>query len=227
MYGFVCSLVLLTPPDDPAKAAPARLEELAKDKSPKGMVRAWLTAVLRGDAETVKAGYDLTTEEGRTTAQALQAMVRGAAAMRKLAEVAERKYGEEGVKAAEKALNAKLIRVSEADLEKAVKAGLDDVKIFYGEDGQTAVARTSDSGEKGSHTDLERKRGRWFIAAQKNTAALEFYGAVTEGLMAAPLEKAVELVEKSKSLDEMRKSLEELEKSRRPQTEQKPEGEKK
>src|SRR5438105_175307 len=85
------------------------LEELAKEPSPKAMVQAWVMATLRGDAETVKAGFDLTTENGRRSAEAAQAAARIIRASNALGDAARRKYGKAGLEMGENALKAKLI----------------------------------------------------------------------------------------------------------------------
>jgi len=211
---FAYSLIFLGCADDPARAAPAPpatpLEQLAKERSPKAMVRAWGLAGLRGDPDTVKAAYDLTTPNGRATAEAMATMARANRATEKLAGAARRKYGEEAVGVVEKALNAKL--GGQTDW-KAVQAALDTAKVYFAEDGATAVVRMGGEKQEWTYTEVERKDGRWFITPMKDTSGAERTTALTEVFMVAVFEKAAKLVEQSNSLDEARKSLEELRKA--------------
>jgi hypothetical protein len=184
------------------------LEDLAKEKSPKKMVHAWAAAMFRGDAVTVKAGFDLTTEEGRAAADAAQILPRFIRSSQKLAEAARRKYGEEGVKAVEKALNAKLGQID----WKALKPTIDGIKIYFAEDGETAVARMAGDKQDWKYTELVRKLGRWFIAPAKEPEGAKLTAGLFEVFVIGQFEKAAGIVEQSKSLDEARTSLEQMRK---------------
>jgi hypothetical protein len=221
MVTFTASLLVLAYSADPSKTPP--LEELAKERSPKAMAQAWVTAMLRGDPEAVKAGFDLTTEDGRAAAEAVQTFSRVIRASQKLADVARRKYGEEGVKAVEKALNTSLIQID----WKAVQPTIDGIKIYFAADGQTAVARMAGEKQEWTYTELVRKRGRWFIAPSKDASGAKLTAGLFDVFVIGQFEKAADLVEKSKSLDQARASLEELRKAMEPGSEKKPDGIKK
>src|SRR5436309_158842 len=119
-YCVTLSLLLFVAPAEPPKER--SLAELAREESPEQMVKAWTVAVLQGDLEAVKAAFDLSTEQGRETAEAVQMTARFMKANRALREAAQRKYGEEGVKAVEKALHSKLGGPDEQKLKQARKA---------------------------------------------------------------------------------------------------------
>lgn len=46
--------------------------------------------------------------------------------------------------------------------EKDIRDSVGKIKVFLGEDGKTAIARVP--GWKQPYVELERKRGRWFMA---------------------------------------------------------------
>ena len=65
--------------------------------------------------------------------------------------------------------------------------------------------------QKWSYTEVERKRGRWFIASDgasdADVVTIQLAGAIAEVYLAEPYEKAAEIIESSKTLDEARAAL--------------------
>jgi hypothetical protein len=208
MLTLSCSLLVCVCSAEPAKGKDPPVAELAKDESPKPMVQAWVMAAARGDADAVKAGFDVSTDAGGVSAEAAGLAARALRATDALAAAARRKYGEDGVKAVERALHAKLGAPTDW---KALQATVDEAKVYLAEDGQSAVVRMPAAYGEATYTEVERKGGRWYVAAKYPRAVAR--AALGPYFTAGLFEKATEVVEKSRSLDEARVGMEALEKS--------------
>ncbi len=201
---------------DPPKSPP--VEELAKERSPRAMVQALTAAIMRGDVKTFRAGFDLSTQKGRATADAMQTLPRFIGGCRRLVEAVEKKYGKPGLEAVDKTLKVPLVGID----EKLVRQSVEKVKVYIAEDGQTALVGDIKVSVGSAiiwgdgKTQLERKDGRWFIAPAEELEAVEQTAALYEALIVSRCKRATELVRESKSLAELQQALEALEKGLTP-----------
>ena len=204
MTWVASALLLAATLDGPS---PQQIERLAREKSPTAFVQALEWARVRCDPAALKAAYDPTTEMGRAQAEAVEPICRGLRARQAAAAAARRKYGAEGVLVLEQAFRDQF----DAPADLKTRARIAGAKAFIAEDGRTAVVRMPGSDQKWSYTEVERKRGRWFIASDgasdADVVTIQLAGAIAEVYLAEPYEKAAEIIESSKTLDEARAAL--------------------
>ena len=187
------------------------LEQLAKERSPKKLVRAYTAAILQGKADKIAEAYDLSTEGGKASALAVQTLTKIVAAARNLGQKTRQMFGERGVQLAERILKAKL---GYPNYEEHVRKLLDQVEIYKGKDERKAVALVPIYKQR--YVPLERKRGRWFFAASEKGQGAEQATAMAELFAVASqdtinkLKEATRLVGSSKTLAEFEESLKKL-----------------
>ena len=141
---------------NPIQQKPSLLERLAKEQSPKEMVRAYVAALLRGESQVIDDVYDLSSEGGKAAALVAKTLARTIAGTRTLARVTQQKYGAKGIHLVESIL---AIRLHYND-DKRIRELVNGVKIYIGEEKGTAIARVP----LFEYVPLERKHGRWFFS---------------------------------------------------------------
>ena len=200
MTWVASALLLAATLDGPS---PQQIERLAREKSPTAFAQAVEWALARGDAAALKAAYDPTTEMGRAMAEAADPIGRGLRARQAAAAAARRKYGAEGVLVLEQAFRDRF----DAPNDLRTRTKLAGAKAYIAEDGRTAVVRMPGSDQKWTYTEVERRRGRWFVASDDIPELAQLTGAIAEVYLAEPYEKATAIIESSRTLDEARAAL--------------------
>ena len=124
-----------------------------------------------------------------------------------LQEKVRKRFGDKGVKLVVAAFGVKPGETHQMDQDYFKK----QIKIYIGEDGDTAVAYVPDFPEK--FVQLKRQGGKWFIDVRKDQAeALPLtLGSKPEELFADRIKEVKELLGRSKTIEEFQSGLEALE----------------
>jgi hypothetical protein len=168
-------------------------------------MEAYLGAILRGNPEGVGSAFDLTTDEGRAAAKAGRKEAEIQGSIRDIIKAKVKQLGGEGSKATEDAIAWRLL-IDEKGLQDYLRK---EMKIYIGEDGDTAVAYVPYWKQ---YVKLRRKADKWFIEITKDQAsAINTFTYVADhpgGLAGQQIDELKRILMRAKTVDELKAALE-------------------
>jgi hypothetical protein len=131
-----------------------------KNASPRALMEEFFAALSKGNPKGVVSAFDVTTEEGKIASEINGKLAEAMGSILNLKRKAKEKFGAKGA-------NILGVTSNEKEIHDFVKK---EMKIFIGEDGETAVAFVP--GFKQPYVQLRRKKDKWFINVTQEEAWL-------------------------------------------------------
>lgn len=136
------------------------------DGSLRKFVEGYATAMLNLDADGVAAAYDRDTPEGKAVAGVMQKGVRLHKKTRVFEQSVNAKFGERGIE-----LLRDYLDWQTAEMPDATKVIKEDLRIYVGEDGASAVMIIGGKWPT-DYTQLRYARGKWSVVATEEEVAV-------------------------------------------------------
>ena len=171
--------------------------------SPRATINNYLRAILRGEPEKISSAFDLQSQNGKIAAEANKQIATFVAYQTIAIRRIEEKFGAKGMALAKSKLGWGDARGREEEIRKYVQS---DVKMFLGEDGESAVAYTPEM--KQEYIRLKHENGKWLIDVSKKEALGLTVAMPAVKLLAEETKQLDNRVKESKTIEELDKYLE-------------------
>ena len=171
--------------------------------SPRATINNYLGALLRGQPEMISSSFDLKSEDGKIAAEANKQVATLVGYQVIARKRIEEKFGAKGIALAKSKLGWGNARGREEKIQKYLQA---DVKMFLGEDGESAVAYTPE--RKQEYIRLKHENGKWLIDVSEREALGLTLAMPAVKLLAEETKQLANRVKESKTIEELDKYLE-------------------